>query len=182
MDSKLQLSPIQARIMVFFLSSVALFTAWDLFVDTDSGVDILHATVEGALILISTAGLYWVVRTWMNVANKEISLLNVKLNQTIADNSKLQIDLQKYKEETASYIQGLSLAIDRQFNEWKLTDSEKEVGLLLLKGLSHKEIAEVRGTSEKTVRHQSGSLYQKAQLQGRAQLAAFFLEDLLLPS
>lgn len=62
---------------------------------------------------------------------------------------------------------------------WELSPAEKEVALLLLKGLSHKEIAEVRGTSEATVRQQSRALYKKAGLTGRHDLAAFFLEDLL---
>ncbi|MCB0322699.1 MAG: response regulator transcription factor [Bdellovibrionales bacterium] len=53
--------------------------------------------------------------------------------------------------------------------------------MLILKGLSHKEIADVRQTTEKTVRRQATSLYAKAGLENRAQLSAFFLEDLLLP-
>jgi DNA-binding NarL/FixJ family response regulator len=55
------------------------------------------------------------------------------------------------------------------------------VGLLLLKGLSLKEAAEARQTSERTVRQQALAVYRKAGLAGRAELAAFFLEDLLLP-
>jgi DNA-binding NarL/FixJ family response regulator len=51
-----------------------------------------------------------------------------------------------------------------------------------LKGLSHKEIAEVRRTSERTVRQQAREVYGKAQLAGRAELSAFFLEDLFLPA
>jgi DNA-binding NarL/FixJ family response regulator len=62
-----------------------------------------------------------------------------------------------------------------------LTPAEAQVGVLLLKGLSHKEAAEVRNTSERTVREQARSLYRKADLAGRSELAAFFLEDLLLP-
>ncbi|MCB0345150.1 MAG: helix-turn-helix transcriptional regulator [Bdellovibrionales bacterium] len=89
-------------------------------------------------------------------------------------------DAKKWRAETASLLTGLGQAIDVQFEEWRLTDAEKEVGLLLLKGLSHKEIAEIRSTSEKTVRQQAASLYGKAALEGRAQLSAFFLEDLLL--
>jgi DNA-binding NarL/FixJ family response regulator len=59
--------------------------------------------------------------------------------------------------------------------------SEREVGLLLLKGLSLKDIAVVRGASEATVRQQAQAIYRKADLAGRAELSAFFLEDLLLP-
>ena len=52
---------------------------------------------------------------------------------------------------------------------------------LLLKGLSLKEIADIRHTTEKTARAQSGSIYAKSGLSGRSELAAFFLEDLLVP-
>ena len=52
----------------------------------------------------------------------------------------------------------------------------------MLKGLSFKEIAPVRGTSERTVRQQALAVYAKAGLAGRAELAAFFLEDLLVPA
>ena len=40
---------------------------------------------------------------------------------------------------------------------------------------------DLRGTHEKTVRAQSASIYAKAGLAGRSELAAFFLEDLLVP-
>ena len=52
---------------------------------------------------------------------------------------------------------------------------------MLLKGYSHKEIATFRETSERTAREQARAVYRKAGLSGRASLAAFFLEDLLLP-
>jgi DNA-binding NarL/FixJ family response regulator len=54
--------------------------------------------------------------------------------------------------------------------------------MLLLKGLSHKEIAEVRAITEATARQQARAVYRKAGLSGRADLAAFFREDLLLPA
>jgi DNA-binding NarL/FixJ family response regulator len=78
-------------------------------------------------------------------------------------------------------MKGLGTAIDAQFERWKLTAAEREVALLMLKGLSHKEIAAVRETSERTVRQQAQTIYGKANLSGRAALSAFFLEDLLLP-
>ena len=53
--------------------------------------------------------------------------------------------------------------------------------MLLLKGLSHKEVADARGTSERTARGQARSVYHKAGLDSRAALSAFFLEDLLPP-
>lgn len=76
---------------------------------------------------------------------------------------------------------GLGAAIDQQFQRWGLTPAEAEVALLLLKGLSTREIAEVRGTSERTAREQARRAYAKAGVTGRAQLSPFSLEDLMLP-
>jgi DNA-binding CsgD family transcriptional regulator len=76
---------------------------------------------------------------------------------------------------------GLSQAIDEQFDRWQLSPAEKEVGLLLLKGLSHREVAEARSVTEATARQQARAVYKKAGLSGRHDLAAFFLEDLMLP-
>ena len=45
----------------------------------------------------------------------------------------------------------------------------------------HKEIASARSITEATARQQARAVYKKAGLGGRNDLAAFFLEDLLLP-
>ena len=87
----------------------------------------------------------------------------------------------RWREEAQQALQGLGAAIDRQFARWELTPAEREVALLLLKGLSLKEVADVRGTSERTAREQARAGYRKAGLSGRSELSAFFLEDLLLP-
>ena len=52
---------------------------------------------------------------------------------------------------------------------------------MLLKGHGHKEIAALTGRSERTVRQHAGVVYEKAGLAGRAELAAFFLNDVVLP-
>jgi len=51
----------------------------------------------------------------------------------------------------------------------------------MLKGLSHKRIARDSDTSERTVRQHAVAIYRKSGLSGRAALAGFFLESLLLP-
>jgi putative tricarboxylic transport membrane protein len=83
--------------------------------------------------------------------------------------------------EAQHLLQGVSEQIDRQFEAWALTAAEREIALLMLKGLRHKEIATLRGTSERTVRQQALTIYKKAGLEGRTDLTAFFLEDLLQP-
>ena len=78
-------------------------------------------------------------------------------------------------------MNGLGDEIDKQFDKWGLTAAEREVAMLILKGLRHKEIAVARNTTEGTVRQQALMVYKKAGLDGRTDLAAFFLEDLLPP-
>jgi DNA-binding CsgD family transcriptional regulator len=92
-----------------------------------------------------------------------------------------RIQGRQWRDETRALLKGLGEAIDRQFLTWKLTEAERQVGLLILKGLSLREIAAVRVTSERTIRAQARPIYAKAGLSGRAALSAFFLEDLLAP-
>lgn len=87
-----------------------------------------------------------------------------------------------WRSRVEGLMRGLGAAIDKQFDAWGLTPAEKDIALLLLKGLSHKEVAELRERAERTVRQQALSIYRKSNLSGRASLSAYFLEDLLLPS
>ena len=73
----------------------------------------------------------------------------------------------------------LGLVIERQFTDWRLTPAERDVGLFALKGLDVAEIAAARGAAQGTVRAQLARIYAKAGVSGRAQFAAFFVEDLL---
>lgn len=73
----------------------------------------------------------------------------------------------------------MSGVIGRFFDAWGLTPSERDVALLILKGLENKEIAAVRGAAPGTVRAQSARVYAKAGVSGRAQLFSVFMEELL---
>lgn len=86
-----------------------------------------------------------------------------------------------WRETARKALLGLGEAIAAKFDEWQLTPAEREVALLLLKGYSHKHVARVTGRSERTARQHAASVYQKAGLRNRAELAAYFLEDLILP-
>ncbi len=90
-------------------------------------------------------------------------------------------DANKWKHEAKEYLKGLSDAIDQQFAQWKFSKAEKEIGRLILKGISFKEIAYMRCTSERTVRQQALEIYKKSGMHGRAEFSAYFLEDLLFP-
>lgn len=114
------------------------------------------------------------------------TLLALRLGAHEAESRSIRADLalvraesRRWREEMADELRELGQAIRRQFDAWRLTAAEQEVGLLLLKGFSHKEIARIRSTSEATIRQQAAAIYQKSNLGGRAALSAYFLEDLL---
>ena len=73
----------------------------------------------------------------------------------------------------------LSEVIEGQFARWGLTPAERDVGLMALKGLDVAEIAAIRGAAQGTVRAQLTRIYAKAGVSGRAQFAAWFVEDLM---
>jgi DNA-binding CsgD family transcriptional regulator len=90
------------------------------------------------------------------------------------------IDLLRSQEAALDVARGaLSDVINRQFQTWALTPAERDVAFLALKGLDVAEIAELRGAAQGTVRAQLTRIYSKAGVSGRAQFAAFFVEDLL---
>ncbi|NVK19648.1 MAG: helix-turn-helix transcriptional regulator [Methylocystaceae bacterium] len=83
-------------------------------------------------------------------------------------------------ENTVEVASGeLFKVIQRHFSQWKLSPSEAEVALLLIKGMSTQEIADIRQTKIGTVKSQTSSIYQKAGVKGRNELVAYFVEDLL---
>lgn len=90
------------------------------------------------------------------------------------------LDLLRAQEAALDVARGaLSDVIEAQFTDWGLTPAERDVGLLALKGLDVAEIAEMRGAAQGTVRAQLTRIYAKAGVSGRAQFAAWFVEDLL---
>lgn len=90
------------------------------------------------------------------------------------------IELLRAQDQALEVARGaLWDVIDRQFTTWGLTPAERDVGFLALKGLDVAEIAELRGAAQGTVRAQLTRIYSKADVSGRAQFAAFFVEDLL---
>lgn len=83
-----------------------------------------------------------------------------------------------WRRRSRRLFDGLSSAILVQFDEWRLTDAEADIAGMILKGASLKQIAEARHTSEATIRQQAQGIYRKSGLANRAELSAYFLEDL----
>ena len=124
--------------------------------------------IAGALVMATTLWLGW-WRSAHSAADLQRSLATQRAER----------DAWKASAEAA--LEGLGRAIDAQFRSWRLTPTEREVALMLLKGYGHKEIAALMGRSERTVRQHAGVVYDKAGIAGRAELAAYFLHDVMLP-
>lgn len=100
--------------------------------------------------------------------------LRGQLNKARGQLARLDTQSQQLASEYRAVMQ-------KQFDAWQLTASEQDVVLGLLKGLSFREIAELRDTREKTVRQQASNVYRKAGVASRNELAAWFFEDMLEP-
>jgi len=136
-------------------------------------VDMLFALVDIVPIVLVSVGVVLLIRVTSRQREQTLAV--------VRDLEVARLQGQRWRAEARSFLKGLGDAIDEQFKLWNLTEAEREVALLLLKGLSLKEIAQVRSTSERTIRAQARALYAKAGLTGRAALSAFFLEDLMAP-
>jgi DNA-binding NarL/FixJ family response regulator len=85
----------------------------------------------------------------------------------------------KWRENAKAQMEGVRVAIEEQFDAWQFTPAEKEIASLILKGCSHKQIAEIRQSSDTTVRQQAQAIYRKSGLENRSELAAYFLDAIL---
>jgi DNA-binding CsgD family transcriptional regulator len=158
---------------VGLFAGIALLIAADLASDYRAGHWPLHFILEilaGGLALAGT-GLFARHAWTIHKAAEDLE----------RDLRAKEREAQEWREEARQALEGLGSAIDREFAKWGLTDAERDIALQLLKGLSHKEIASQRRTAEGTVRQQALAIYRKAGLEGRSNLAAFFLEGLTLP-
>jgi DNA-binding CsgD family transcriptional regulator len=167
LNTRITHTTIAAFCTIFTL--VVLDLAWDYA----KGIPWLHVGTELAVLLIAAIAAGLLVR---QMVRERVAIGQLKADLVVA-----REESQHWRRQSRELVAGLGAAIKAKFEEWRLTDAECEVGLLLLKGLSLREIAELRETSERTVREQARSVYRKAGISGRASLSAYFLEDLLLP-
>jgi len=145
----------------------------DLILDAPGDWRSFHVLYELGLIGAAFGLTAWLWRGWWH-AEASVGALR----RTLAAQ---QAERDAWRARAERALQGLGSAVDEQFRVWRLTPSEREVAVLLLKGHGHKQIAAATSRSERTVRQHAVAVYQKSGLQGRAELAAFFLEDLVVP-
>lgn len=167
-------SPRTRRIIATLLVVMALLGVWDLATDSPRVWRGSHAFIELTFIVLAIASAWLLGRRWHD-AERELAGTRKAL-------AARQVERDAWKTRAQTALRGLGEALDAQFDAWSLTPTEKETALFLLKGYSHKEVANLTKRSERTVRQHAVSVYRKSGLAGRAELAAFFFEDMLLPA
>ena len=112
---------------------------------------------------------------WITFAVRELRADQVALRQDLA---RAVAEGARWRSANGAMLGDLTAAIGRQFDAWTLTGAERDIAGLMLKGVSLRDIAQLRRTSETTIRQQARGIYQKSGLAGRRELAAYFLESL----
>jgi len=152
---------------------IALGGVIDLVLDQPTTLWSFHVLFEIGMLVLSLGAMAFLWIGWQDAGHT--------LEQTQTALEARGVERDRWRGRAEKLLSGLGEEIDRQFREWGLTPVERETALLLLKGYGHKEIAALQNKSERTVRQHSVAVYRKSSLSGRAQLSAYFLEDLLLP-
>jgi len=164
LDSRLQ------QVLIGLLLTIVLAGLTDLFLDRPTTFWNFHVLFELCFILfcLGTAVFLWAAGHRSLTHSRKIL-------------AERETEARHWRRRAQQLLQGLAVEIDRQLREWKVSPAEREAALFLLKGYSTKEIATHLDKSERTVRQHCSAVYRKSGLSGRAELSAFFLEDLLLP-
>lgn len=143
----------------------------DVLTDISLGVPSWHIIFESFVITVAGFGALFLVK---DIRARTADISKLKQALLISDDN-----LKHISDEMKNARSEYSTVIQNQFKQWSLTPSEQEVAMLLLKGLSFREISSVRNTKEKTVRQQGSIIYSKANVEGRHEFAAWFLADFM---
>jgi len=137
----------------------AIFFFGDVIIDLNQGghLDDIHLILEAVAALALITGVIYLMR---------------ELRDLLSRMAAMEFGIRAARGEMASLIDAL-------FYQWQLTPSEREIALLVLKGIDNDSIAQMRGTAPGTVRAQCTRVYAKAEVDGRAQFLSIFMEELL---
>jgi len=153
------------------LATIVVLKSVDLVADVGMNLPTAHLAQEFLLLGLSLAGFVYLV---IEMRRRTLALDRLRHSLSLSEDRLASLD-----GELREARRRHGAAVRHQFEAWRLTDSEQQVAMLMLKGLTLKEIAGLRETREKTVRQQASNIYAKSGLEGRHALAAWFLEDFL---
>jgi DNA-binding CsgD family transcriptional regulator len=155
-----------AAVLVAVLATLDIVMEGEGFDAADFALELLDRGLSvGAMVLVA----------WMTFAVRDVRAEQAVLRRDLA---RAVAEGAGWRAANGGTLDSLATAIGRQFDAWSLTGAERDIAGLMLKGVSLRDIAGLRHTSESTIRQQAQSIYQKSGLAGRRELAAFFLESL----
>ena len=74
---------------------------------------------------------------------------------------------------------GFDKVLNQKFDDWELTEAQKDIALLSARGQSIAQIVEVRDTRDGTVKAHLHNIYKKANASSRTELLAVLMDELL---
>ena len=157
----------RSKLFVAFVVVVLLASLQDIFGELSAGQTALDMLDDGFMFLFSA---FMLIMICADSFKQQRSLKELK--------TQLESVRGKLDERDRSVSSQYGAVMQKQFDAWRLTPAEQEIALTLIKGLSFREVAELRQTSQKTARQHAANVYKKAGLSGRHELAGWFFEDL----
>lgn len=143
----------QISCAIFFVADVV----GDILVSWQGPSDRVHIVLEllAALVLVVSTG--FMIALWRRIHKR---------------NEQLELSLRYANQEAYQTIQ--------QFlNSWGLSAAEFDVAMLAVKGFSIAEIAEIRKSSEGTIKAQLNAIYRKSDVNNRAELMSMIVDGLI---
>ena len=119
-------------IAVFILAIIVIGNLGDVAYDYQGGASTVHIVMELSIAIVSFA-----LITALIIGIWKQSQSNARLKAELFSVSKA--NPQSLPPALASARHELGLVLKEQFKDWNLTQTEREVAMLLLKGLSFKE-------------------------------------------
>lgn len=161
------------RIITAVLLLIMVLNFRDVLTDLSLSVPLWHIIEESLIVALAGCMAVYLI---MDIRRRSRHVRDLSDKLAFA-NTRIDSMTEQFRLAKEAFTE----AVDAQFDGWELTPSEKDVARLLLKGLSIRNIAEIRATKEKTVRQQASSIYAKSGLEGRYALSAWFFGDILDP-
>ena len=143
---------------IFFLFDV-VFDLRDHFSDGTpySKDEVIHLVFEGGAVVALFFGMVSLFKYTSFLKNQNI---------------KAQMQLSALKVDFDEYVRS-------QFTKWELTVAEKDVALLLLRGLNTSDIADLRSVSVGTIKVQAHNVFGKSGVSSRVEFMALFMDEFI---
>ena len=148
------------------MMSAFVFFLFDVIFDLrDNFSEGLSYSIDDAIHLVFESGA--VLALFFGMANL------FKYNSFLRDqNVKAQTQLSALRLDFDEYVRN-------QFSKWELTVAEKDVALLLLRGLNTSDIADLRSVSVGTIKVQAHKIFGKSGVSSRVEFMALFMDEFI---